>query len=226
MHIYVINVSNGNDYLPMDIVELSSDHLIEVRLIILLLNMVDGHPVFWHPNHYSFAHPNGSWPCFWQNKPLLLKDVKFQNVHGYIHFTVYMFLLPHLCFLPLFLFNGLLLLFHPDYIHCGQPKFLLPNMYREFQWILIQILLSCYRLTSAYRPLFVRDTTFANGEQVSGRLYILFLFWNNAKYSYIFTEALMLIVADFFGPGLIIFYFVNIIRNDHNKGATFELFEL
>jgi hypothetical protein len=46
MHIYVINVSNGNDYLPMDIVELSSDHLIEVRLIILLLNMVDGHPVF------------------------------------------------------------------------------------------------------------------------------------------------------------------------------------
>ncbi|PWZ22625.1 hypothetical protein Zm00014a_036718 [Zea mays] len=57
--------SNGNDYLPMDIVELSSDHLIE-------------------------------------NKPLLLKDVKFQKVHG---------------------------------------------------------------LTSAYRPLFVRDTTFANGEQ-------------------------------------------------------------
>jgi len=97
---------NGNDYLPMDIVELSSDHLIEVRLIILLLNMVDGHPVFWHPNHYSFAHPNGSWPCFWQNKPLLLKDVKFQKVHG---------------------------------------------------------------LTSAYRPLFVRDTTFANGEQARGK---------------------------------------------------------
>jgi len=60
---------NGNDYLPMDIVELSSDHLIE-------------------------------------NKPLLLKDVKFQNVHG---------------------------------------------------------------LTSAYRPLFVRDTTFANGEQARGK---------------------------------------------------------
>eukprot|EP00267_Zea_mays_P043869 XP_020396011.1 uncharacterized protein LOC100277363 isoform X1 [Zea mays] len=53
----------------MDIVELSSDHLIE-------------------------------------NKPLLLKDVKFQNVHG---------------------------------------------------------------LTSAYRPLFVRDTTFANGEQTLHR---------------------------------------------------------
>ncbi|PWZ46257.1 putative aldo-keto reductase 1 [Zea mays] len=32
MHIYVINVSNGNDYLPMDIVELSSDHLIEDKV--------------------------------------------------------------------------------------------------------------------------------------------------------------------------------------------------
>jgi hypothetical protein len=69
----------------------------------------------------------------WQNKPLLLKDVKFQNVHGYIHFTIYMFLLPHLCFLPQFLFNGLLLLFHPDYNHCGQSKFLVPYMYREVQ---------------------------------------------------------------------------------------------
>jgi hypothetical protein len=33
------------------------------------------------------------------------------------HFTIYMFLLPHLHFLTLFLSNVLLLLFHPDCIH-------------------------------------------------------------------------------------------------------------
>jgi hypothetical protein len=32
-------------------------------------------------------------------------------------FTIYMFLLPHLRFLTPFLFNVLLLLFHPDCIH-------------------------------------------------------------------------------------------------------------
>jgi hypothetical protein len=40
-----------------------------------------------------------------------------------------------------------------------------------------------------------------------------------------FPEALMLVVEDFFpGPVLIIFYSVNIIRNDHNEGAMFVFF--
>jgi hypothetical protein len=90
-HIYVINGSNVNDYPPMDTLELSSDHLIEVWLIILLLNMVDGHPVFWHPSHCCFAHPDGLGLSFLQNKPLPLKYVKFQNVRRYIHFTIYIY---------------------------------------------------------------------------------------------------------------------------------------
>lgn len=58
---------------------------------------------------------------FLQNKPLSLKYVKFQNVRRYVHFHyIYAFVPSFLLLITVF--NGLLLLFQPDYIYWGQSK--------------------------------------------------------------------------------------------------------
>jgi hypothetical protein len=114
-----INGSNVNDYPPSDTLELSSDHLIEVWLIILLLYMVDDHPIFCHPSHYCFAHSLS----FLQNKPLPLKYVKFQNVRRYAHFhDIYVFFFSHFCFLLSLFLMAFCFFFQSDYIYWGQPK--------------------------------------------------------------------------------------------------------
>jgi len=79
--------------------------------------MVDGHPVFFGiPAIIVLLTQMDLGLSFLQNKPLPLKYVKFQNVRRYVHFhDIYAFVPTFLFFITVF--NGLLLLFQPDYIY-------------------------------------------------------------------------------------------------------------